>query len=306
MLSEEEAYKFLKETLEIQSDVPLNGANGDERLQFLDQVTWQFQHQIPWQNLVLLSNSDEKRSLPSMAAVVGNMQSKIGGLCYGMNLFMCELMKALGFDAYIGLAAVSPAVDVANHYVVFIRDVVNKHDLYLIDVGFGYPTFKACCMNFDKETEVYQHSFCKFKFARRGDTFYRLKYVSKPQKSATESAVTSPFNEVYEDGWVIFYRFRTDEIPLAKENIAGLEKIYVDSDSHFLKCLRVSGFVDGKALVFKDNLLLVENSQQKLEATKISDDDLPKLIRQYYPQLEEKLVHKAVRNYQKAIHNQLS
>ena len=125
---------------------------------------------------------------------------------------------------------------------------------YYIDVGCGYPTFEAIPLDFEKESQIYYHSFLEYKLVkdatstiimrqhRRGDI--RLSNDHDSWRTACVIDLTPQEFDFFERPMSLVY----------------------SSPSHlvFHSSLRVVKFPDLKCIVLRDNLLLQENSEHIL------------------------------------------
>jgi hypothetical protein len=162
MLTQEEAIRYIETQLSI--------ANPAEKLKadpvdFIDLVCRQFVKLVPFQSFSILVTERCNRFLPNFAEIKRDVFSRIGGCCYTLNVFMLELLRAMGLSVYYARCNIHGIEDC--HVTVMLRNLVSKNDLWMVDVGCGYVFTKPVCLSFNgSESPVFQHGFLKMKFVR--------------------------------------------------------------------------------------------------------------------------------------------
>ena len=155
MLSRQEAEWFAIEVLKVPFTV--------ERVKYdpislLNELTRAFHATIPFQDISLLSMPAKERSMPTVEQIKEDVFAGRGGLCYTLNTFMKLFLEALGYAAHHISCTV---VEIGDHIMTRV-DI--EGNMFLVDVGCGYPTFEAVPVNFEDESVLYKHSFLKYKF----------------------------------------------------------------------------------------------------------------------------------------------
>jgi arylamine N-acetyltransferase len=122
---------------------------------------------IPFQSMSLLLLPRAFRRLPSHSQIKRDVYARVGGCCYVLNVFVRELIRALGqWETYYVRCAIHNVEDC--HISVVVSSVLQPGDLYMIDVGCGYVLPQPVCLSFDgDESPVYEHGFLRVKFVRR-------------------------------------------------------------------------------------------------------------------------------------------
>ena len=294
MLSRQEAVSFTRDVLGQNLEFYGYVAN----LPVLNRIIRSFQEKVPFQNLTLLAMKKKDRKLPSRSDIKASMLSKTGGLCYPLNLFMCKLLNSLGCDAHTGLGHVQGNED---HVVVIVKNVESTGDSYLVDVGFGFPTFEAVPLDFEVETDIYQQSFSTFKYVRHNDRIARL---SKTGSNPKEEEADKKGGFLCEEGWKIVYDFSVEKRDLSDPvNLKSMDNIYANYDktSVFHGTIRVVAFPHGKAICFKDFTMLTENENKKLDPTAVNGNELFSLITKNFPQFNLEIIQNAIKNLRETV-----
>ena len=132
----------------------------NDPLGFLNEIIHAFHLNVPFQSITLMSKPTHLRDKPTLEEIKEDVISKRGGLCYTLNSFMKYLLEALGYKAY----HIACHIVRENDHILTVVEIQTVK--YLVDVGVGYPTFEAIPLNFEKESELYHHSFLHYKFVR--------------------------------------------------------------------------------------------------------------------------------------------
>lgn len=233
MLSEEEAIDFAEVTLGIPSIiVSLKQAP----IQTLNTIIKHFHRTIPFQNIRLLSKPRGTQDVPTLDEIKHDVLSKQGGLCYTNNVFMKEFLKALGLQAYNASGQCNRR-HANNHIVTIVCDIAIKGDIYLVDVGCGYPTYQLVSLNFDQQSIVYRSGFLLFKFVKENDQYTRFHGKHKDSVCCDNSI------DIKHVQWERFYDFTLEPKPLV-HFYPAMKEVYQD---RFLRKFR--------ALIFKDDTM---------------------------------------------------
>ena len=111
-----------------------------------------------------MSETANDRRLPNLEEIVDDITSGKGGLCFTNNTFFQIALECLGFDAFCVAASVSSA---NSHIIIGVRNVVTDGDLYVVEVGCGYPSFSAISLDFATESPTFKDSYLTYKLVRR-------------------------------------------------------------------------------------------------------------------------------------------
>ena len=195
---------FLKNVLGVTIPEPLSVVPANSRLELLNNIIKAFHSHVPFQNIVLMSKVASERQLPTLEELTEDVISKLGGLCYTNNTFFKLALEALGYQVYHAACSVSLS---NSHIVTSVRNVVQEGDLYVAEVGCGYPSFTAIRMDFDSESPTYKDSFCTYKLVKidkpESNTAYST-YERWQKRDGTRPV--PPIDERGED-WFRFYHF---------------------------------------------------------------------------------------------------
>lgn len=160
ILSREEAISYIESQLGVIG--PIEALRTDP-IEFVDQLCRRFVNVVPFQSVSILVTERCNRFLPNMAEIKRDIFSRVGGCCYTLNVFMCELLRALGLSVYYARCAIHGVEDC--HVTVIVRDLVQQGDRWMVDVGSGYILTRPVCLTFPGfESPVHKHGFLEVKF----------------------------------------------------------------------------------------------------------------------------------------------
>ncbi|GFN90242.1 arylamine n-acetyltransferase 1-like [Plakobranchus ocellatus] len=295
MFTKEEALKFLESRLGVK-DVQKRRISNPQTL--LDDITTSIQAHIPFNNMSLMSIAPEKRRRPTLEEIKESVVSGTGGLCYVLNVALFCILKALGFD--VVMASVNVFFP-RNHILVYARDVNKEGDVFLIDSGFGYPTFRAISLDFEKESPEFTDSFIEYKYMKKDKKILRLhRNGDFGQRSAARP--------VYIDGWRVAYVARC-------YGTANIEDFYLDYDevytfqspirkpfkTSFQTNFRLVQFPEKRAVIISNLKLMLENESGNLETILMEggDEGILSAVRRYFPVIPEEMARQAVSQWRK-------
>ena len=110
-----------------------------------------------------------------MEEMKADVVSGVGGICYTINVAAYFLLKAIGFDVLLLRSkCLSSIPRPANHVIIHVRNVETPGDLFLVDTGLGFPTFRAINLDFEKESPAYRDSFHEYKYIRHEGKIVRM------------------------------------------------------------------------------------------------------------------------------------
>ena len=285
MLTKDESLQFIKETLKIQDpELRLKKNKGD----FLNTIICSIQR-IPFQCVTLVDKPLKQRRRPTPEDVKTSMLEGKGGLCYVFNLFTFYLLKSLGYDIYLNRCR-CPHEGMLddNHLISLAHNVRKPGDIYLVEAGCASPCFEAIDLDFEIESPIYHASFLRYKFVKCGNKIQRYHDRSGFELSPGKQSNKEPFEFFYEfeinptnDLWGIYTYF---------------DRIYTNPDSCcFHKSLRAIKFVDRKMIVICNWKLAVEKGTGEFDVTLLASVvELEETYRQYFPEIDETSVKKAI------------
>ncbi len=277
-LSLNEAKAFLSDILQI----PYN--ENPDKLEQLSQITRQFTETIPFQNITLMSSPT--KDIQPLDQVVNCLLKGYGGICYDLNVFMYLLLKALDYDAHLMLGSVcSPNTN--DHALVLVRNVQNPGDKWLVDVGFGQPTFKPISMDFDKESPVFTECYATYKYVKHDTGYLRMQKDSE--------VVQYP---IQEGDWGHAYYFQLEPVELKVLTNSIDTVIYKGTQdwNWFHRTPTIYGYREGKAVVFRREYFLKENEDGKMQRVDI-EGDVAAVVSQEFPMIPRDQVKTAIDKY---------
>ncbi|XP_078693423.1 arylamine N-acetyltransferase, liver isozyme-like [Branchiostoma floridae x Branchiostoma belcheri] len=283
MLTRQEALNFLAGDLRI-TDAERRLL--DDKLGLLNEAIRSYHNSVPFQNLTLFSMEEKDRAAPSPDQIKQDVLSGKGGLCLTQNVFFFYLLQALGYDVFL-ISCVSYRI---KHVTVVARNVAEKGDVYLVEVGCGFPTFQAIPLNFHEESPVYQHSFLEYRFVKKGELIERQH----------RRGDTRPLGPGQQAGtWREFYAFTLEprDLEFFREPMNTVYTV----PGRFLQSLRVITFQKDRLRAIKDWSLLEEQDDHTLRETQIhSVHEMMAIIKQLAPKVDQATVTKALSHWQEA------
>ncbi|XP_078695088.1 arylamine N-acetyltransferase, pineal gland isozyme NAT-3-like [Branchiostoma floridae x Branchiostoma belcheri] len=286
MLTREDALRFLAVDLRI-ADVERRLR--DDKLGLLNDTIRSYHNSVPFQNLTLFSAEEKDRAAPTPEQVKQDVLSGKGGLCMTQNFFVFYLLQSLEYDVFLISSNVSYP---KNHVIVGARNVAEKDDVYLVEVGCGFPTFQAIPLNFQEESPVYQHSFLEYRFVKKGEMIER-------QQRRGDIRPLAPGQQP--GTWRRYYDFTLE--PRDEEFFR--EPMHtvctVPGTSPFLQSLRIITFQKDRLRAIKDWSLLEEQEDHTLKETKIhSMSEMMGIIKELVDKIDQATVSKALSHWQEA------
>lgn len=73
------------------------------------------------------------------------------GMCIALNGFFRAVLMALGYDCYITAGRMWDN-DIKSHAIIIVQNLRQTNDVFLVDVGLGYPTLNAVALDFELES----------------------------------------------------------------------------------------------------------------------------------------------------------
>ena len=274
MLSLQEAESFAVEVLK----VPYKAERvKNDPVSLLNEMIKTFHATIPFQDISLISVPAKERSMPSVEQIKEDVFAGRGGLCYTLNTFMKLFLEALGYAVHHIASTVRTPCD----HIVTLVEI--KENLFLVDVGCGYPTFEAIPVNFEEESAVYKHSFSEYKFVKSKETsdLIRLHHAEADAKMVNNKPVI--------DGWWSFYHI--DLTPRSLDFfIESMTRVYTSAKATaFHTSLRLAVFPDLKMYGFKDKTQLVDNGCGALDSTPLTSNKVVQAVTDCFPMLHDEL-----------------
>ena len=267
MLSREEAALFLCDVLNVST------SEDNDALTLLHRIVRAFQSHIPFQSVTLKTKLLSDRTRPTFKEIKEDVMAKRGGLCYTLNVFMKHLLEKLGYVVHHAISTIKSN----NDHILTIA--VIRGCRYLVDVGNGYPTFEAIPLDFAKESKIYQHSFLEYKFSKDENSDKILRWHGKEFPTDTEVSNwriwcvidPTPRDLSFFDDW--------------------MSRIYTTPELLiFHSSLRIISFPKGRALILRDGLVYVEDSEthKLVLKNKLSSHlEIIEAVKELFPLLHE-------------------
>ena len=282
-MQQQEAVNFVEDVLKLSS--PL-GKLKDNRALFLNEIVKAF-HLVPFQNIHLLCEAEADRHVPTWEESKESVMGGYGGLCYSLCLFMKYLLEALGYDVYFATCNAFGSPD--NHITTIVQDLSSPGSHHIVDIG-AFPTFEAISLDFEVESPIYHHSYLEYKFLKRGTQILRL------HRKGEHHTPTVPGGECIIDGWRRIFEFE-----LIPQDICYFERpmsvLYTKpgKNSPFLETFHAVVYKDLKLIAIKNDLLMLENDEQKLVITKMQTrEEMVTAVKKYFPMFTAKEITKAM------------
>ena len=267
----------------------------DDREKFLNKLIVTIHERVPFQLLFAVKISmtpPEQRKLPTLneanqACITGN-----GGNCTLINLFTCQLLNFLGYDAFFCLATVT-SYRRNPHLIAIVKDLINAGDIHVVDCGLGLPSFQAISLNFNEESPVYHDSFLEYKFIKHDGKVLRM------HGDGDVVVHNSPPNEELDfirGKWRRFYEFNFNTF---NREIWGELRSTFFSKAVPKVNPRAAIFPGGKAVLLNDgNILSVEQDDKTLKKVILkSREEVFQAFKTYFPSIDEWLIQEAYETF---------
>lgn len=214
---------------------------------------------VPFENVskLYLKKRFGAKRIPSMDQHLDGIERyNFGGTCYPNNVYFCELLRHLGYDATLcGADMAAPDV----HIVTMVRLEGRE---YLVDVGYAAPFSMPLPRDLEGEHAM---------------SFGAYRYILSAQDASARSRMT-----VFRDGEKVHGYLAKPEA----RTVSYFENVIRDSyrdAATFMNAVVVERFSPGKSLRIH-NLLLTKSTPESTSVTRLADrDDLIKAIEHYGP-----------------------
>lgn len=274
----------------------------EDKLSLLNEMISAFHHNVPFQTLTLMAVSPDIRQIPSADEIKADLFSGKGGLCTALNGFFNAVLVALGYNAYITGGRMWSG-DLCTHVIIIVQSVCQLNDVFLVDVGLGYPTLNAIPLNFETESPVVVELIWWGKFVRLptepGETQCHATFSRqrKPQYPAELRNFGFAHREL-PDEWTTIYKFSLE--PRSFEELCEAVHINVYKNiSHVLsRTLRVIQWRNGRATTVINNHVFQEEGEGHGHSTLLeSDEDIVSTIHREFPIFDEDTLTAAVKQW---------
>ena len=280
MLSLQEAERFAVEVLK----VPFTAERvKNDPVSLLNELIRAFHTKIPFQDISLISMPAKERRMPTVEQIKEDVFAGRGGLCYTLNTFMKLFLEALGYAAHHIAGTVTETI---NGHIMTRVDI--EGNVFLVDVGCGYPTFEAVPVNFEEESVVYKHSFLEYKFVKSKETTTGIVIKRFHRTSKTWKELFKRTIKMDQDGWWRFYH-----VDLTPRNLdfflVPMTRIYTTAGvTPFHDSLRLIVFPNSKVFGFKDKTQVVKKDTScVLDYILVTSDEVIQAVTSHFPVLKE-------------------
>ncbi len=306
-LTEEEVTSFLQTTLHINIKGPDLASLLAERQpqQVLNQIIKAFNLAIPFQNISLLGCPEKHKEIPDWGEMKSAVMSKQGGLCNTNNIFMKQLLEAVGFACHLAAGTCNLAHP-NNHIVTIVTGYCPGTRLdspLLVDVGCGFPMFQAIPLNFEHTSPQYESGVVSYYLQNTGSGNYvRFYSTNFKQDLPPQSDISNGWQ--YDVQWERLYNFTITPQTVDYFDEPLLE-VYSD---RFLKKFRLLRFREDTMIALKEGrlvgqvLLLNMTKEGTSETVLESEEEVMYWATELCPGIPEALSKAAYRNW-KHIHN---
>ncbi|XP_063970455.1 uncharacterized protein LOC135157713 [Lytechinus pictus] len=288
-ITAEEAFSFLDNVLHMESaETRIRG----DKIIFLGEFIQSMQHYIPFQTITGIAIPDGKRRLPPAADIKADIVSKLGGVCYQINVFCWMLLRALEFDAQLVTSDGFRLKDA--HVGVVINGLTGKSSKHLLEVGSSYPSRRLIPLDFEDYSPEYSDSFLKYRFVRQGKGTIIFQH-----KLNTVSSLARKFPEYIEGEWFSFLSYYTEHyvsIPYFNTPMTNIMTV-VNEEDFVLTSLRCTAYPNGRLVCIKDSKLMLEDEGQQVQYSLFrSRDEFLEAFQLYFPQFPESMIKAAMNN----------
>lgn len=289
-ITEEEAFCFLRDVLQIESAETKLQAN---KVTFLDEFIKAMEHHIPYQTITGIATPEGNRRLPTAADIKTDIISKVGGLCYQIQIFCWMLLRALEFDVHL---APGDGFHKKNiHVGVVLNGLTYQGSKHLLEVGLGHPTFQLIPLNFEHSSPEYCDSYMRYRYVHQGEGTI----IFQPSAD-TVPLVACQFPEFINDGWFSFISIHTDQsVGVSHFDGAMMNIFIVDTEEYFLASLRCVAYPNGRLVCIKDSKLRLEDEARQMQVSHFrSNNEFIEAFARYFPQFPEDMIKAAMENIQ--------
>jgi len=287
VMSRDEAVQFLRCNLHLTDQAYIT--DDTNRFDLLEKIIRAFQGHIPFQNIDLLATPQEQRCVPTKKQIKESMTKGRGGLCLVLNTFMCDVIVALGYDAYTVGALGNPPFQDINHVVVIVRNLKNVGDVFLVDVGLAMPTLRAISLDFTDEAPVFCDSFQWYKYVKTpGDGIDKFSRRVAPRTS-------KPVCDEADFSTKYFFTLEQQSFDTLSELID--KHVYKNMEWKYSKEVILMQWPHGRAVAVLGDELKKENEDGQLKKVRRmeSDEEWVSTILEEFPMLERSTVESAVK-----------
>nr|XP_054772347.1 uncharacterized protein LOC129280340 [Lytechinus pictus] len=289
-ITAEEANSFLDNVLQMKSTEQWIKAN---KVAFLEEFIQSMEHHIPFQTISGIAIPDGKRRVPSAADIKADIVSKLGGVCYQINIFCWMLLRALEFDAQLVPSDGLYLQD--NHVGIVINGLTGQSSKHFLEVGSSYPSRRLIPLDFEDCSPEYSDSYMKYRFVRRekGTIIFQ-------HEINTVSSLACKYPELIEGEWFSFLFYHTRQSVSVSHFDNRMTKTFTEvGDLNVLTSLRCTAYPNGRLVCIKDSKLMLEDEEHQVQCSYFrSRDEFLQAFQRYFPQFSESMIRAAMKNVQ--------
>ena len=270
-----------------------------EPRRLLDELVTSLQTRLLFQNVRLLSLPPAVRHRPDCEEMKSDLVNGVGGLCYNLNVSAYFLLQGLGYEVSLAHSTCTTSVMFPNnHVIVYVHNVVSPGDKYLVDVGCGFPTFRAIDLSFETESPIYTDSFIEYKYVKHDGQILRF---HRNGCSIIKSGIPNPETDFYIGEWRRFYKADVRSSTDLSQFDSCFDSVWSNaSASPFHSSLRVIGFPNKRAVMIVNNTKIVEHEDGCLVSSEIGEEDLERAVSELFTVFPRSMVKQALINYRAA------
>ena len=290
--TKDEALNFCSNNLKITATEEKLSLNPTE---LLDEIATAMQTLLLFQNIRLLSTfPPSQRHRPTLLEIKCDLLNGLGGLCYNLNVSVFFLLQSLGYKVSLAHATCTTSVMFPNnHVVVYVHDVIRSEDRFLVEVGCGFPTFRAVDLGFETESPVFVDSFLEYKYVKHDGKILRF---HRKGCTVIRSGIKYPETDFYLGEWRRFYTADTQSTTDLSQFDSCFDCVWKNgSASPFHTTFRIISFPEKQAVMIVNHKTLIEDKEGELVAAEIvgGDDGVKKAVNQLFPVIPPTLVEQA-------------
>ena len=246
--SREDSLSFVSNVLEVKE---FEKRFDENKLTVLNEIIRSFHQHIPFSNIKHISKPFKDRRTPTLKESMEMVLSRQGGLCLTLNTVIFRVLRELGYDISL---AVGTVISENDHVFCIARALdEDMESLFIVDVGFAFPLFKAIKLvpNGDSEVLSTASLVLKYRHMENGDYCRLHRKVDKKSGDVV---------------WELMYRFSlTPNLTLESVQKFVGNVVYDDEDHNFNKVPFLVTFKGERMIAFKNGVLSIGNEDGTVE-----------------------------------------
>ena len=264
--SREDSLSFVSNVLEVKE---FEKRFDENKLTVLNEIIRSFHQHIPFSNIKHISKPFKDRRTPTLKESMEMVLSRQGGLCLTLNTVIFRVLRELGY--YISLA-VGTVISENDHVFCIARALdEDVESLFIVDVGFAFPLFKAVKLvpNGDSEVLSTASLVLKYRHMENGDYCRLHRKVDKKSGDVV---------------WELMYRFSlTPNLTLESVQKFVGNVVYDDEDHNFNKVPFLVTFKGERMIAFKNGVLSIGNEDGTVEffSSEIDEEMIKELSKHF-------------------------